>query len=473
MQIPISIRILGDSGPFSPTGRSISYLIELNDYKLLIDAGAPVFYLLSFPEICSIDAVLITHLHEDHKRWLSDLLLFRKYVTPTKPKIKLLSSESIHNEIKQNLIPSLEKTLSADSKKIIRLNYDDFVDCIYLGPRAKYKVICENNNYQIIDENEKPVSIDKAKIFKLPFTENIDILVYDERDKVWVNPEAYYSFSDERYYYNNRTFDIPEINTKIEIINAPIWHGISAVGAVLTVDDTKIFFSGDTVFDLNLWKELAVVNNDNAILKNSEIKNKFVISDDINKYIEKMWSMERYKEAIMYYNNTDFIIHDSAAINSIVHTDFKELYCLEKSKTLLTHSPDNYVSYIPLTYKDKKYIIQNKKIFENSNNKNYELNADIYVKYQLRYFVGYKNSNGLFAVIENDNGLLELKKRTEINQSSKDVEYYNLFEDIDGAYYPADSELNNIYIKMKNKIYKSVEKENGEILLILQQNHRE
>ena len=140
---------------------------------------------------------------------------------------------------------------------------------------------------------------------------------------------------------------------------------------------------------------------------------------------------------------------------------------------LLTHSPDNYVSYIPLTYKDKKYIIQNKKIFENSNNKNYELNADIYVKYQLRYFVGYKNSNGLFAVIENDNGLLELKKRTEINQSSKDVEYYNLFEDIDGAYYPADSELNNIYIKMKNKIYKSVEKENGEILLILQQNHRE
>ena len=86
----IILRVLGDSGPFSRMGKSIGYQIEIGQSCYLIDCGAPLFHLIGGHGLKKVGGLLITHCHDDHKRWFSDLALFCRYAPDFHNKVFLL-----------------------------------------------------------------------------------------------------------------------------------------------------------------------------------------------------------------------------------------------------------------------------------------------------------------------------------------------------------------------------------------------
>ncbi len=75
----IEVWILGDFGPFSRTGKSIGYQVTIEGRKFLVDCGAPIFDIIGGDEISEIDGLIITHCHDDHKRWFTDIALYYYY----------------------------------------------------------------------------------------------------------------------------------------------------------------------------------------------------------------------------------------------------------------------------------------------------------------------------------------------------------------------------------------------------------
>ena len=90
----IRIEFIGDSGPFSRTGKSIGYRITIKDSAYLLDLGGPVFQHVGTDGIRAMKGVFATHSHEDHRRWFTDLALFM-YYTGIAP-LRLIATEVIH-----------------------------------------------------------------------------------------------------------------------------------------------------------------------------------------------------------------------------------------------------------------------------------------------------------------------------------------------------------------------------------------
>ena len=88
----IDVWVLGDFGPFSRTGKSIGYLAKPADDSFLVDCGAPLFDMLGGHEINAIDGLIVTHCHDDHKRWFTDLALFHLYAPDIDKKLFLLTT---------------------------------------------------------------------------------------------------------------------------------------------------------------------------------------------------------------------------------------------------------------------------------------------------------------------------------------------------------------------------------------------
>jgi ribonuclease BN (tRNA processing enzyme) len=64
----VRITVLGKSPSWPDAGGACSgYLIQVEDYRLLLDCGTGVFAALREQlDYFSLDAVLITHMHSDH-----------------------------------------------------------------------------------------------------------------------------------------------------------------------------------------------------------------------------------------------------------------------------------------------------------------------------------------------------------------------------------------------------------------------
>jgi len=75
----IVVKILGDHGPFSRIGKSIGYQITIGASNYLIDCGAPLFQHIGGHGLKNIDGLIITHCHDDQKRWYGDIALFSMY----------------------------------------------------------------------------------------------------------------------------------------------------------------------------------------------------------------------------------------------------------------------------------------------------------------------------------------------------------------------------------------------------------
>ena len=124
----ITARILGDFGPFSRMGKSIGYQLDIGQSRYLLDCGAPLFQQIGGHGLKYIDGLIITHCHDDHKRWLTDLVLFNMYANDISRKILLITSEDVHDDIFKAVMPALEKSLSKDSKNVIDIAYEDYIE---------------------------------------------------------------------------------------------------------------------------------------------------------------------------------------------------------------------------------------------------------------------------------------------------------------------------------------------------------
>ncbi len=446
----ICVKILGDYGPFSREGRCISYEIEVCGDNYLIDCGAPLFKQLGGHHLKEVKGLFITHCHDDHKRWFTDLAIFHRYAKDVFHKLALYTTESLNDELKKSSSAALANTLSDCRKKVVGVKYDEYVDFRTLGPRPLYRIISQNEGdghkqLYIVNLKNEIVGPEQAKIVINPDTGRSRMLFHDLHSGVWVDPELYYTFSDTSFYEKDQNILTDKKDYTIEAIKAPVWHGIIGIGLKISCAGETLVFSSDTVNDTELWQDLYQEKRKPIFtdLTLAEFTTARVIYGDINNYIERVWSQARYNEAITSFVDAA-VIHDVSVYNSIVHTDYETLgnTRLDKNRTILVHSPDRMTSEWILSAADKEFVVKNNLFMEKVGDQLFPLNADIYHREEGRYFVGYKNEQGKYTVYEKD-GLLSLSNAYNFN--GKPYFKIDLYEDIGGRYYKKLEDENSFY----------------------------
>jgi ribonuclease BN (tRNA processing enzyme) len=437
----ITIRILGDFGPFSRIGKSIGYQVSHGESSYLIDCGSPLFQEIGGHELKAVKGLIITHCHDDHKRWFTDLALFHMYARDVRKKLLLITSEDVHDELMRASGPAIDRSLSQDSKRIIDIPCEEYIDYQVLGPRAKYRIASRyegqgKTGLYVLDKAGNIVDPDKAKIVVSEKTGRPRMLFKDPDYGEWVEPESFYPFSSITFYEEQRNAYQDDAGLTIEAIKAPVWHGIPAIGLRITTNRERIIFSSDTMHNQKLWKQLYREKRTRRLgISQKEFESSSTIVGDINDYIERTWSEDRYREALKAFEDA-IVIHDVALCNSTVHTDYDKLdeTLLQRDKTILTHSPDRITSEWVLCDVGKTVRVVGNKFYEVVDDNLYPMDANIYMKDVGKYYVGYRNDSGPYRVYEK-NGIL-----TVSTDEKKDVDAFlyrvELYEDISGKYYP-------------------------------------
>ncbi len=463
----ISIRILGDFGPFSMMGKSIGYEVTVGDSIYLVDCGAPLFQQIGSPNLKNIKGIIVTHCHDDHKRWFTDLALFHRYEPQAGFKVFLLTSEDVQEELLKSSRTALDRSLSMDSKTIIDIPKDDYVTYQMIGPKARYRMAAKDDGngmrrFYISDAKGNTVGPDKAKIVISEKTGRPRLLYKDPSYKEWVEPESFYPYSSHVFYEEDRNVFNDHEGFSIRALKSPVWHGIPNIGIRIKTDKETVVFSSDTVHDTELWKQLYQEKRiQNLRMPQSNFEETSVIYGDINDYIERTWSEERYNDAVNAFNDA-VVIHDVSCKNSIVHTDYERLdkTVLQKEKVILTHGPDKFTSKWAVCFTDKTFKVKDDTFFEDVNGKLYPMNADIYHKAAEQFYVGYRNDNGRYILSESD-GLLRLA-RDDGNVIGTPLYRVDLYEDLSGRYFPKIEDENTVYRERKDGRIELVEiLENG------------
>ena len=448
----ITVRILGDFGPFSRMGKSIGYQIKIGQTSCLIDCGAPLFQQIGGHGLKEIKGLIITHCHDDHKRWFTDLALFNMYIPDVLNKVFLLTSEDVRNELIRASGPALDRSLSEDSKEIIDIPFEDYITHRAIGPRARYRIASADEgggrtSLFVTDGDGSVVGPDRAKIIISSKTKRPRMLFKDPDRKEWVEPESFYPFSSNVFYEEDRNIYRDEEGFTIEAIKAPVWHGIPAIGVKIKTDGETLVFTSDTVNDKELWKQLCTEKRPQRLnMSDKEFASATVIYGDINDYIERIWSEERYREALTAFNDA-IVIHDVAIRATAVHTDYRTFKdtMLRKERVILTHGPDRLTSEWVLCDTEKRFKIKGKRFFEIVGDELFPMDADIYHKEAGKFYVGYRNGEGRYTVYEKG-GLLKLsaEERPELGTPLYRID---LYEDISGKYFPKTEDRNAMYLK--------------------------
>lgn len=450
MTAGIQIRAYGASGPFSRMGECTGYEVTTGCSTYLIDCGAPFFQKAGGSRLKEINGFIVTHSHEDHKRWFTELALYNMYCTDFSSRIVLHTSETVHKELIRTSGAALDRSLSPDAKRVIDIPFENYINFRMLGPAAKYKIALSNSeegrrSLYVSDLQGNVIGSDRAKIIINPITQRPRLLFKDPDYEEWVEPESFYPFSSEIFYEKDRNLYTDAEGTSLEAIKAPVWHGISGIGIKIQTKTESVIFSSDTVHDKKLWEQLySEKRTQNFKSSRREFEEAYVLHDDINNYIERTWSEERYREALGTFKGS-LVIHDIALTNSVVHTDYDKLEdtVLEKTKTLLTHTPDSITSEWALLKSGTVFCIKDGVFFEIVGGRTYNLEADIYHKEAGEYYVGYRDDNGAYIVYEKD----KLLSLSPVENGDLGTQLYriNLYMDIGGRYFPVHTGNNPVY----------------------------
>ena len=454
----ITLHILGDYGPFSRMGKSIGYQVTIGQSSYLIDCGAPLFQQIGGHGLKGIKGLIITHCHDDHKRWFTDLALFNMYAPDFPNRVYLLTSEDVHEELIRASAPALDKSLSKDSKTIIDIPYDEYVDYQMLGPRAKYRIVSmdEGNGKTslfVADRDGNVLGPDRAKIVLNHRTKKPRLLFRDPHYGEWVEPESFYPFSSPVFYEENSNILKDEEGFTMEALKAPVWHGITGIGIRIRTAAETLVFSSDTAHDRELWKQLYEEKRIQKLpVPRKEFDSSSIVHGDINRFIERIWSEERYKDAVGAFHDA-IVIHDISLGNSVVHTNYEALNktCLNRNSVILTHSPDRMTSEWVLCKAEKTFRIKGNSFSEVVGDRMYPMNADVYHKEAGRYYVGYKNEHGRYLVCEKS-GILRIadEEASEEPLPGKPLYRVDLYEDISGKYFPKIEHSDCLYLERKD-----------------------
>ncbi len=448
----IEFHVLGDYGPFSEQGKSIGYHVFINGDNYLVDLGAPLFQQIGGAGIGRINGAIITHCHDDHKRWFTDMALYYMYSPAIRRKLKLCTTDTVAHEVKRSAGPSLNQSLDAKSRKIVDISYDDYVEHLPLGPRARYSIVSKDNMeagccWHVVDSAGNMVGPEKAKVVISTTTGKPRMLFRDPELGEWVEPESFYPFSSTVFYEDNQRC-IEGEGYRITIINAPVWHGISNFGVVFETEQDRLIFGSDTMHNLTLWKSLCEERLEpSADIQSCNFLDASVLSGDINDYIQRTWSRQRYDDALSAFKGAA-VVHDITGRFGVVHTEYHGLSdtALDPARTLLTHSPDQFsVLGWKLMKSGKRYRVIDNAFQEIGHDGSlWPIDADIYHKSEGRFFSGYRHPEGRFYVYEKD------RYHTVHNGPDPDrgelLFRVNLFEDLNGIYLPHQGIHDQFYL---------------------------
>lgn len=430
-------------------GESSCYLVTVNGCSYLLDCGSPIFPYLGYKGISEIKGIFATHSHEDHKRWFTDIVLFTFHNPLYKHKVRIISSEVILEEYSKNSKAALERSLSQDSKRIIDIPYDEMVEPVVIGPRSKYFInlrrAANGSFYYHVENREgKVIGPEKAKIVINPAANRPRLLFKDDQTAEWVEPESYYCLTSQAFYEPNRNvYRDDEAGLTVEAIKASVWHGVSTSAYKFITGENKLLFSADTVYKPSLWRQLCEEYRPQRFksIGREEFERSSVLFGDINDFIERTWSRERYESALSAYRDS-VVVHDVARKNSIVHTDYPDIAHAPIERLLFTHNPDNLTAFRPILKSNRKLVLRHGEIHESVKGTLHPFDADVYLHHFSCDLVGYRSETGDYKVIEKD-GLLGIVKRDEPGQELMRVE---LFEDIRGEYFPLLTGHNKSYM---------------------------
>lgn len=436
----IKISILGDYGPFSRIGKSIGYQVTIGSSSFLVDCGSPVFQKIGGHGLKNIKGLIITHCHDDHKRWFTDFSLFSRYAPDISRRISLYTSDEVNQGLQESSDAALGSSLSGDSSRIIDISYDDYVDYHPIAPRAKYRIVKRDRGegcfqYLVVDRDGQAVGPERAKIFISPKRKLPRLLFRDPASGEWVEPIAYYPFSSDTFYEQAEPYHDPEGFT-IEAINAPVWHGIPSIGIRFSTPTESLVFSSDTNHNVELWQQLYQTRHDCGGRHDApSFRDAGVVYGDINDYIERTWSEERYHAALAAFKDA-VVVHDIALRKSVVHTDYRDLdkTVLDPGRTILTHGPDKITSSWVLCEAEKRYLVRGTAFSEVVEQTKYPFCADFYHKEEGRYYVCFRNDSSPHAIFERD-GILFLST-DPYRGTARLVCHVEIYEDIDGKYFP-------------------------------------
>lgn len=429
-------------------GESSGYMITVNGSQYLLECGAPVFPSLGFDGLERIKGIFATHSHEDHRRWYTDVVLFHFYDTKVSHRVRLISSETVLEEYHKNSKGALERSLSPDSKRIIDIPYEMMVEEVLIGPRSKYFINQEWEGdgrycYRVMDRSGRVIGPEKAKIFINPRANRPRMLYKDDETGEWIEPESFYPFRSSVFYEENKNiFRDEEADLTVEAFKSSVWHGIPNVGYRFRTPGNSLLFSSDTVYKPSLWEELYQTRRPQRFetIRREEFEERAVIVGDINDFIERTWSHQRYEAAVSAYRDS-VVVHDVARKNSVVHTDYKDIADSEIPQLIFTHSPDNLTARHPILRSGKRLVLRHNRLYESAKGRLYPFDADVYIRHFSRYLVGYQSTQRTHKLIEKD-GLLGV---VETDQPGEAILWLELYEDLGGEYYPVLSAPNKYY----------------------------
>jgi ribonuclease BN (tRNA processing enzyme) len=435
------VQILGDHGPFSRVGKSVGYKLRIGQTNLLLDCGAPLFQQIGGHGLQDIEGLILTHCHDDHKRWFTDLALFFRYAPDMRRKLRLFTTEAVYHDLKAAAMPVLGTGLSDDAMTVTEVAFEDFIDYRTIGPRARYRIVTREagngrHTLAVVDTQGNLLPPDAAKVVVNPATGRPRMLFRDPDYGEWIEPASFYPFSSARFYEEDKNLYVRD-GFAIEAITAPVWHGVPCTGVKIRNGEETLIFSSDTVHDKKLWKRLCSEKRPQRLDMTKEaFESASIIYGDINDYIEHTWSEARYAEAISAFANAA-VIHDITAGPSVVHTSYQNLEntTLQKERTLLAHCPDRFTSEWPLCRAGKIYRIEGNRFLEVVGKRCYPLDADLYHKKEGRFFVGHRCDEGSHAVYR-EKGLLKLSPDHGAFPGNP-LYRVALYEDIAGGYFPA------------------------------------
>jgi ribonuclease BN (tRNA processing enzyme) len=448
MSQDIIFDVIGNTSPFSLMGESSGYMISVNDCSYLLECGSPIFPFLGYKGIAKIKGVFASHSHEDHKRWFTDIVLFTFYNPLFKHKVRLISAEVILDEFAKNSKGALERSLSYDSKSVIDTPYENMVEEVTIGPVSKYFIDLNATgdgafHYEVNDRQGSTVGPEKAKIVINPTVTRPRLLYKDDESGEWVEPESYYPFSSTIFYEEDRNiFRDEEAGLTVKAIKSSAWHGVPTIAFKFMTEKNNLLFSSDTVYRPSLWKELYEEYRPQRFesISREDFEKSSIIYGDINDFIERMWSRERYEVAMSAYKDS-IVIHDVARKNSIVHTDYPDIRNAPIDNLVFTHNPDNLTAWRPILTSRKRLVLRNGNVYESANEKLYPFDADVYIHHFSSDLVGYKSEKGAYKVIEKD----ELLGVVEAGNREKGLMRVDLFQDIRGEYFPILNDSDKYY----------------------------
>lgn len=448
MKEDIIFDVMGNTSPFSMMGESSGYMVTVNECFYLLECGSPVFPSLGYRGISQIKGIFATHSHEDHKRWFTDIVLFTFYNPLFKQKLKLISSEVVLEEYAKNSKGAIERSLSADSKRIVDIPYDNMVEGVTIGPKSKYLIVLKATgngtfHYQVEDRKGNIIGPQKAKIVINPAANRPRLLFKDDGSGLWVEPESYYPFSSTVFYEEDRNvFRDEEAGLTVEAVKSSAWHGVPTIAFKFMTDKNSLFFSADTVYKPSLWKELYEEYRPQKFvsMRREDFEESSIIYGDINDFIERTWSRERYESAMAAYTGS-VVVHDVARKNSVVHTDYLDIADAPIDDLIFTHNPDNLTAWRPILTSGKRLVLSKGKPHEFVRGQLFPFDADIYIHHFSSNLVGYRSKAGAHKVIERD-GLLGI---VEAGNPERALMRVDLYEDIGGEYFPVLNEPNKFY----------------------------